>query len=106
MVILEKLYKVIAHGTDACTIELADANHPVFLAHFPNNPILPGFLIVDIYAQLFKCEVFKIKKAKFISIMAPQDTISFIVQKRVEVTKIIVENLEKKKIAEVLVECR
>lgn len=106
MVILDKLYKVISKSANICTIELADTNHQVFLAHFPNNPILPGFLIIDIYEELFERKVFKIKKAKFISSVAPQERISFVVQNRADSSKIVVENLEKKKIAEVLVECR
>jgi hypothetical protein len=61
-------------------------------------------LIIDIFAQIFDCAIFKIKKAKFISSVKPDETITFRVEDKVGTIKVIVEDLEKKKIAEVLIE--
>ncbi len=55
------------------------ADHPVFLGHFPNRPIVPGVLLLDwaqaaIEAQLGQC-VHALVEAKFHSPATPADTL-------------------------------
>ncbi|MGV0953806.1 MAG: 3-hydroxylacyl-ACP dehydratase [Fluviibacter sp.] len=51
-------------------------DHPAFVGHFPGNPILPGVAILDIVVTAYGSEVYGISFAKFLSIVAPGDTLS------------------------------
>ncbi len=73
----DKLYTVTSKDKDKITIKLCDENHPIFKAHFPNNPILPGFLHFDIVQELFNLEITTIKKAKFLKLVLPNDTLTY-----------------------------
>jgi len=59
------------------TIVLTDENHPVFKAHFPNNPILPGFVLLDLSAMVLNVEILSIKKAKFLFPIGPNSILDF-----------------------------
>ncbi len=79
------------------TIVLTDENHPVFKAHFPNNPILPGFVLLDLSAMVLNVEILSIKKAKFLSPIKPNSILDFyIVKEKDRIIKIIVKNNEQK----------
>lgn len=43
------------------------------MAHFPQYPLLPGFTLIDILADVLNDEVIKIKYAKFIAHIFPHD---------------------------------
>ncbi len=87
-------YKII-------TISLADKNHPLFKAHFPNNEILAGFLQIDIIATILEHRIKKIKKSKFISIVKPNDIIKYYIESKDGISyKVIIKNKEDKKISE------
>ncbi len=45
-------------------ITLSDENHPIFKAHFPSKPILPGFIHFEIVADIFELDITTIKKSK------------------------------------------
>ncbi len=72
-----KLYTLLERDSDNCHIQLADASHPLFQAHFKNNPILPAFIIIDLIEELFCAKVIEIKKAKFLKPILPNDTIIY-----------------------------
>jgi len=59
------------------TITLCDETHPVFKAHFPTKPILPGFMNFDIVEELFKIKIKTIKKAKFLKTVEPNQTLVY-----------------------------
>jgi 3-hydroxyacyl-[acyl-carrier-protein] dehydratase len=76
----------------AVGIKNVTINEPFFQGHFPNNPVMPGVLIVEAMAQVAGILAFKsgaegkavyfmsIEKAKFRKIVSPGD------QLRMEVT--------------------
>lgn len=58
---------------DKFEIILNNKEHPIFKAHFPKNPILPGFMYFNICEEALGHEIVYIKKAKFISFSKPKD---------------------------------
>lgn len=96
----EKLYTVTNKSSQKVDIILADETHPVFVSHFPGNPILPGFLQIDLAVELFNIKISKIKKTKFISIVKAKDEISFIKENN----KILIKSKENNKISEITYE--
>jgi len=75
---LNKLYTVINKSDLEVTILLSDANHPIFKAHFPSQPILPGFIHLEIISKLFDIAIIGVKKAKFNEIVLPNDILKYI----------------------------
>jgi len=71
------LYRVVSRDATVLCVELCDASHPVFKAHFENNPILPGFMQIDIVAQCLGKRVTSISQAKFMKPVRPQERICF-----------------------------
>ncbi|WP_178197589.1 3-hydroxyacyl-ACP dehydratase FabZ [Ligilactobacillus sp. Marseille-Q7487] len=80
-------------GQKAVAIRNVTAHEEVFNGHFPNNPVLPGVLIVEALAQtgavaLLSLDEFKgktayfggIKSAKFRKVVRPGDTLRLEVQ--------------------------
>lgn len=78
------------------TILLTDKSHPIFKAHFPNNPILPGFILLDLSAIILNVEIISIKKAKFLSPIEPNSILDFYIKEKDKILKIIVKNNEQK----------
>ena len=58
---------------EAVILKLSNEKHPIFIAHFPQYPILPGFILIDILAEVLNDEVVNIKYAKFIAHIFPND---------------------------------
>lgn len=100
MLFTDNLYTIINKSETIINILLADENHPVFVAHFPAFPILPGFLQIDLINELFDIKISKIKKAKFIEIVKPKSELIFKKAKN----KIIIESKDMKKISEIIYE--
>lgn len=86
----DDLYSVEFKDDNKAIIKLSDSNHPVFKAHFPTNPILPGFINFDIISELFNLEITKIKKAKFIKIIKPNQILTY--EKKGNNFKVFCEN--------------
>lgn len=83
------------------TVLLTNKTHPFFKAHFPNNEILAGFLQIDIVADILKHNIKKINKAKFLSIIKPDDIVKYCISSKDNASyKIIIKNKENKKISE------
>jgi 3-hydroxyacyl-[acyl-carrier-protein] dehydratase len=74
---IENLYTVVYKDDSKVTIQLSDENHPVFKAHFPTNPLLPGFMNFEIISKLFDIKITSIKKAKFLRTVAPNQIITY-----------------------------
>ena len=94
--ILNDFYTIIAHDETRFCIKLSDASHPIFQAHFPTYPIVPGFILLDISAEVLGIEIFKIKKTKFLQNIAPQSVLYFDVTRKENVFKIIITQNEQK----------
>lgn len=77
-------------------IIFANKEHEVFQAHFPENHLLPGFLQIDIIADILSKEVILIKKAKFIQAILPNDVIIFHIQNKENTIKVIAKKDDKK----------
>lgn len=73
----EGIYRILRRGDDEAVIELCDATHPVFKAHFEGNPLLPGFMQLDIAAELFGLEIEAIDAAKFLKMITPTMQLRF-----------------------------
>ena len=73
---LHKLYTVLERSNEEIIVKLSDGSHPIFLAHFPNHPILPGFVLIDIIAKILNDKVVYIKQSKFIVQLLPNDVFS------------------------------
>lgn len=95
----KELYAVIEQTNDVVQIQLADKTHPIFLAHFPSHPILPGFLQIDIIAEILNDDIREIISSKFISHICPNDIVSYEI-KRKEKRKLIKIINNNKKISE------
>jgi len=81
-------------------VQFTNEKHPIFQAHFPNNPLLPGFLHIDIAALLLNKRVYKIIKAKFVQPIFPLDTILFHIEKKENNHYKIITTKENKKCSE------
>jgi len=75
--LLDGLYTVIEKDDYTARVILADNMHPIFQAHFPSKPILPGFVHLEIISILFNVEIIKIKKAKFLDLVLPSQELTY-----------------------------
>lgn len=75
--LFDGLYEVVNKDNNKATVALSDKEHPIFKAHFPSNPILPGFVHFEIVAALFNIEITTIKKAKFTNIVLPKQILEY-----------------------------
>lgn len=73
----DSLYSIIREDTQEVEIQLADASHPIFEAHFPGKPILPGYCHFEIISELFALEIDSIKKTKFLKMVAPLEKLCY-----------------------------
>lgn len=71
------LYELISKDDDEAIIRLSNKKHPIFKAHFPQRPILPGFVHFEIIAEVFDLEIRSIKKAKFTDLVLPEQTLRY-----------------------------
>ena len=73
----DSLYDVVFKDENVAEVRLCDENHPIFKAHFPSKPILPGFIHFEIVAKLFSLEITAIKKAKFLNMVTPNELLKY-----------------------------
>ena len=71
------LYSVVSKSEEALVLTLADASHPVFKAHFEGMPLLPGFLQIDIVAEVMEKEILAITNAKFLHKVLPLEELTY-----------------------------
>jgi len=84
---LNDLYTLLEKKENFFSIKLADKHHPVFKAHFPSNPILPGFIMLEIISEVIDMEITDIKKIKFLNPVLPQDELSFVFEENIVIIK-------------------
>ena len=63
---LREIFTVLDESEKYYKISLDDENHPIFRDHFPENPILPGFVLLNIAFWFFGHMDRDIKRAKFL----------------------------------------
>ena len=80
-ILTDGLYEIISLDKEAVELQLSDASHPVFKAHFENNPLLPGFLQLDIIAEILDKEVEAIINTKFMKPILPGMRIKYLLSK-------------------------
>lgn len=88
----EGLYEVISKNENEAIVKLSDKKHPIFKAHFPMHPILPGFVHFEIVSDVFGVEILSIKKAKFMALVTPKQTLKY--EKNANKFKVFCENKE------------
>ncbi len=74
---LDGLYEVIEKGEMVGVVQLTNKKHPIFKAHFPMHPVLPGFVHFEIVADIFDLKVTAIKKAKFTALVLPKQILRY-----------------------------
>jgi 3-hydroxyacyl-[acyl-carrier-protein] dehydratase len=97
---LDNLYKIFKSNNHKIIIKLTNNNHSVFKAHFPGNPILPGFLQIDIIANILNDEIISIKYSKFIAHIYPNDEIVYNIKTN-DNQRVIKIQKDNKKISEI-----
>lgn len=78
---LNNLYKVLEKKENFLSIKLSEKDHEVFRAHFPQNPLLPGFILIDICEKEFHLQVKQVKKISFLKSIFPNENIEFKISK-------------------------
>ena len=86
------LYDVQYKDEERAIVKLSDENHPLFKAHFPTMPILPGYVNFEIVADVFNIKITTIKKAKFLKKVTPNQTLTY--KKNSNKFKVYCENEE------------
>ena len=80
MKLINSLYKVVAKNVVDSTLRydiLLDANHFIYQAHFPGEPITPGVCLIQIAKELLeehlnlKFNIQMIKNVKFLNVISP-----------------------------------
>ena len=80
MKLINSLYKVVAKNVVDSTLRydiLLDANHFIYQAHFPGEPITPGVCIIQIAKELLEehlnqtLPIQTIKNVKFLNVISP-----------------------------------
>jgi len=71
------LYEIISKDEESAVIKLSNKKHPIFKAHFPMHPVLPGFVHFEIVSDIFDMPITAIKKAKFMALVLPKQTLRY-----------------------------
>lgn len=80
----KNLYSARQLNENSWEVQLADAEHPVFKAHFESNPLLPAFLQIDIMGEILDKQLMKINRSKFKLPVLPNDIVIYEISKIVE----------------------
>ena len=104
MKLLNKLFRILEKGDNYYVIQLSNKEHDIFKAHFPDNEILPGFIQIEIISTLMNHKIKAIKKAKFISLVQPNDIISYTVSTQDTIQYKVLIKKDEKKVSEIIYE--
>lgn len=70
-------YSVVSRCTEHLCIKFSTADHIVFKAHFPTYPVVPGFLLIDIFAYEYDVNVLEVVVAQFKNMVTPGEVIIY-----------------------------
>lgn len=82
----KNLYTVKQIDAESWAVQLTDATHPVFKAHFEGNPLLPAFLQIDIMGEILEKTLIAIVRCKFKHPILPCDEVVYKIVSKVENT--------------------
>ena len=80
MKLINSLYKIVAKNVVESSLRydiMLDANHFIYQAHFPREPITPGVCLIQIAKELLeehlnlKFNIQMIKNVKFLNVISP-----------------------------------
>ena len=83
MILQNSLYSIKSKSVTDLEIRydiLLDANHFIYQAHFPGEPITPGVCVIQIAEELMEDHLHQtltikaVKNVKFLSVISPVDT--------------------------------
>jgi 3-hydroxymyristoyl/3-hydroxydecanoyl-(acyl carrier protein) dehydratase len=74
---MKDFYTILDQTPTKISIKFASKKHKLFLAHFHNNPIVAGFLQLDILTQILKHNIKKIIYIKFLQSLKPLDIVVY-----------------------------
>ena len=83
MILKDSFFTIINQDTSEDAVDFRiklNSDHFVYKAHFPNNPITPGVLLIQIIIELFgslKGQIFNLHTLKNIKFSAPINPIQF-----------------------------
>lgn len=100
---LNNLFEILKKEEDFFSIKLASNKHEIFQAHFPNYPLLPAFVMMEICSKVLKQEIVSIEKAKFINPAFPQDVLEFFIKENDHRVSVKIQK-DNKKIAAIIYE--
>jgi 3-hydroxyacyl-[acyl-carrier-protein] dehydratase len=75
--LIDEFYSVEFKDENRAVVKLSDENHQIFKAHFPSQPIMPGFMNFEIVEKIFGIKITNIKKAKFLKIVLPNQRLVY-----------------------------
>lgn len=104
MELTNDLFKILKNEENYYLLQLASKEHQVFKAHFKNNEILPGFLQIDIIEKLCSHKIVSIIKTKFISILKPDDIISYNISSKDQKKFKVIIKKDTSKVSEIIYE--
>jgi len=102
---LNTLYRVLSQNKESISLELSDKSHPIFKAHFPKSPLLPGFVMIDMIAEVLGDDIVSIKYSKFIKSIFPCDRLMCKIQKD-DKTRMIKIFRDEAKVSEIMYDAR
>ncbi len=77
--ITSKLYNVVSKDDEKVILQLTDSSHPIFKAHFPSNPILPGFCHIEMLSEVLGDEITNILLLKLRKKTLPNEKVFYII---------------------------
>jgi len=71
------LYEILDKSENKAIVKLSNKKHPIFKAHFPQKPILPGFVHFEIIEDAFGIKITTVKKTKFTKMINPDEILTY-----------------------------
>ena len=89
------LYKVVTKSDKEVIIVLSDSSHNVFKGHFESMPLLPGFLQIDIIAEILNKDINIIITAKFLQKVLPNEKLTYTIEPTKSGVRVKIHNKNK-----------
>ena len=72
-----KLYNVVSKDDEIIILQSTDDSHPIFKAHFPSHPILPGFCHIEMLSEVLSDEVTEVVLLKLRKKTLPNEKVFY-----------------------------
>ncbi len=83
---IDDFYTILDQNSTQITVRFSDKRHQLFLAHFPANPIVAGFLQLEIIANILNHKIKKINYIKFLKTIKPLDIVVYHIKTQGHIT--------------------